>query len=85
MVRTITFWLLLAAVCWVVLGIINFVAWRVWLAHDIEHQLTMIRAAGLPTNGAEENNYYPSVPANENAALKMATAFALLASSQFSA
>ena len=62
----------------VVLGVINFSIWRFRLARDIDHQIALIRAAGLPTNGEEENNYYPAVPNSENAALKMADAFALL-------
>jgi hypothetical protein len=48
------------------------------LAHDVNAKLQAIRAAGLPTNGVELNAYYPAVPDNENAALKMAGAFALM-------
>jgi type II secretory pathway pseudopilin PulG len=48
------------------------------LADDVAHQPTAIRAAGLPTNGTEANDYYTAVPANENAALKMTDAFASL-------
>jgi type II secretory pathway pseudopilin PulG len=60
------------------LGITVFLVWRVRLANDVERQLAAIRAAGLPTNGAEVNDYYTTVPDDENAALKMADAFALM-------
>jgi len=36
------------------------------------------RAAGLPTSGAELNNWYAAVPDSENAALVMTQAFALM-------
>jgi hypothetical protein len=58
--------------------VISLVVWRVNLAHDVDAKLQAIHAAGLPTSGAELNAYYPAVPDDENAALKMAGAFALM-------
>ena len=55
-----------------------FIVWRVNLAHDVNAKLAAIRASGLPTSGAELNTYYPAVPDNENAALVMTQAFALM-------
>jgi len=69
----------LAALVLFALLVISFIVWRVNLAHDVDAKLQAIRAAGLPTNnGKELNAYYPAVPDNENAALKMAGAFALM-------
>jgi hypothetical protein len=65
------------AVC-IAIAIAAFVVWRVNLAHDVDAKLQTICAAGLPTNSAEANDYYTAVPDNENAALKMADAFALM-------
>jgi hypothetical protein len=45
---------------------------------DVSAKLEAIRAAGLPTSGAKLNAYYPAVPDNENAALVMTQAFALM-------
>src|ERR1017187_7295546 len=61
-----------------VLVIAAFIVWRVNLAHDVNAKLAAIRAAGLPTNGAEANDYYTAVPDSENAALKIADAFTLM-------
>jgi hypothetical protein len=58
--------------------VISFIVWRVNLAHDVDAKLQAIHAAGLPTNSKELNAYYPAVPDDENAALKMAGAFALM-------
>ncbi len=58
--------------------VISFIVWRVNLAHDVDAKLQAIRASGLPTNGKELNAYYPAVPDNENAALVMTQAFALM-------
>src|SRR5208337_4412118 len=52
--------------------------WRGKLAMEVDAKLQAIRAAGLPTNGEELNAYYPAVPDNENAALVMTQAFALM-------
>jgi hypothetical protein len=56
----------------------TFVVWRVNLSHEVNAKLAAIRSAGLPTSGAELNAYYSAVPDNENAALVMTQAFALL-------
>ena len=58
--------------------VISFTIWRVNLAHEVNAKLQAIRDAGLPTSGAELSAYYPTVPENENAALVMIQAFALL-------
>lgn len=70
--------LLLVAVCLAVFGIIVFSIWRTRLASDVNAEFATIRAAGLPTNGDEENDYYPEVPEKENAAIQMEDAFELL-------
>jgi hypothetical protein len=57
---------------------LRFIVWRVNLAHGVNAKLAAIRAAGLPTSGAELNAYYPAVPDSENAALVMTQAFALM-------
>lgn len=62
----------------IVLAIVAFIVWRVNLAHDVNAKLAAIRAAGLPTNGKELNDYYPAVLDNQNAALVMTQAFALI-------
>jgi hypothetical protein len=45
---------------------------------EVDAKLQAIRAAGLPTSGEELNAYYTAVPDNENAALVMIQAFALM-------
>jgi hypothetical protein len=73
-------------VSWVVLSIggvlffILFLAgiWRLQLAHRVDRQLGAIRAADLPASGAELNAWYRAVPCNQNAALVLTQAFALL-------
>jgi hypothetical protein len=62
----------------VLLGLGLLVVWRMRLASDVNHQLAALRAAGLPTNGQEANAYYTNYPDNQNAAVKMALAFAAL-------
>ena len=62
----------------IALVLIAFIVWRVNLAHEVNAKLAAIRAAGLPTNGKELNDYYPAVPDSENAALVMSQAFALM-------
>src|ERR1700677_874104 len=57
---------------------IGFAIWRLNLAHKVNRELAAIRAAGLPTSGAELNAYYTAVPDNQNAALVMTQAFALI-------
>ncbi|HXI73586.1 MAG TPA: hypothetical protein VNN22_24855 [Verrucomicrobiae bacterium] len=58
--------------------VISFIIWRVNLGHEVSAKFAAIRAVGLPTNGNELNDYYPTVPDNENAALVMTQAFVLL-------
>jgi len=71
-----------AVICLVsllMLGLVgSAVVWRMRLSHTVESQLTALRAAGLPTSGAELNNWYATVPDSENAALVMTQAFALM-------
>ncbi len=62
----------------IALVIIAYIVWRVNLARDVNAKLAAIRAAGLPTSGAELNAYYSAVPDNENAALVMTQAFAFM-------
>lgn len=71
-------WLWSSLVILVVLAIVLFVARRTDLANEVNVKLAAIRAAGLPTNGRELNAYYPAVPDNQNAALVMTQAFALM-------
>jgi hypothetical protein len=78
--RKIIIGIIIGAACLVLLGITVFIVWRVRLANAVERQIAAIRAAGLPTNGAEANDYYTAVPNEENAALKMAESFALMTS-----
>lgn len=78
MAKTILIRLLIVAACLVLVGITAFAVWRSRLAKDVDQQFAAIRAAGLPTDGEEANTYYPSVPDDENAAVKMADAFALM-------
>jgi hypothetical protein len=68
----------LAAQVLFALLVISFIVWRVNLAHDVNAKLQAIHAAGLPTNGKELNAYYPAVTDNENAALVVTQAFALM-------
>lgn len=77
-VKKIFFRLLVVAVCLIILGMVRFAVWRVKLANDNARQIAEIHAAGLPTSGEEENNYYSAVPDSENAALKMAGAFVVM-------
>jgi hypothetical protein len=76
--KRIFFRICVAAFILFALLVISFIVWRVSLAHDVNAKLQAIRAAGLPTSGAELNSYYPAVPDNENAALVITQAFALM-------
>lgn len=80
MVKKILVRLLFVGVVLLALGVILFSVWRVRLAREVEQQIAAIRAAGLPVNGEEANDYYTAVPDDENAALKMADAFVLMTS-----
>jgi hypothetical protein len=77
-VRKVLLQFLFAAGGLVLVTIVVFTVWRMRLASDIDRQLAAIRAAGLPTNGEEANAYYPAVTDEENAAVKMPEAFALM-------
>ncbi len=54
-----------------------FAVWRSILYHQINSRLSQIRAAGLPTSGAELNNWRQPVPEAENGALVLTQAFSL--------
>jgi hypothetical protein len=71
-------WLLCSFAVFAIVIIGVFIVWRTNLAHDVKVKLAAIRAVGLPTSGAELNVFYPAVPDNENAALVMTQAFALM-------
>jgi len=71
------------AVLWLValliVGLVgSAVAWRMRLIRAVHAQLAALRVAGLPTSGAELNQWYPAVPDSENAALVLTQAFALM-------
>jgi hypothetical protein len=67
-----------AAFAFFALLVVSLLYWRGKLVMEVDAKLQAIRAAGLPTSGAELNAYYPAVPDNENAALVMTQAFALM-------
>jgi len=67
-----------AAFAFFALLVVSLLYWRGKLAMEVDAKLQAIRMAGLPTNGKELNAYYPAVPDNENAALVMTQAFALM-------
>ena len=67
-----------AAFALFVLLVVSLLIWRGKLAMEVDAKLQAIRAAGLPTSGEELNAYYTAVPDNENAALVMIQAFALM-------
>jgi hypothetical protein len=52
--------------------------WRMHLSYEVNGRLRALQHAGLPISGAELNNWYASVPDQENAALVMTQAFALM-------
>jgi hypothetical protein len=54
--------------------LLPFVIWRLTLLADVSHRLAAIRAAGLPTDARELNEWYPAVPIGANAALLISTA-----------
>lgn len=68
---------------WVVVVLIllltPFVARR-WVTRDVDRRLAAIRAAGLPTNDEELNQWYVAVPDDQNAALLVTNAVGLLRS-----
>jgi hypothetical protein len=63
----------------VLISFLVFIIWRIRLAGEINRQFASIHAAGKPANSAEADAYYPAVPDQENAAIKMARAFEALA------
>jgi hypothetical protein len=67
-----------AAFAFFALLAVSLLYWRGKLVMEVDAKLQAIRMAGLPTNGKELNAYYPAVPDNENAALVMTQAFALM-------
>jgi hypothetical protein len=64
----------------ILVGLGSASVWRSRLAAEVNGRLQRIRAQGLPTSGAELNPWYPAVPDQENCALVMTQAFALLQS-----
>ena len=70
---------LTSLVALLIVGLVSTaVTWRMRLRHAVDTQLAALRSAGLPTSGAELNQWYPSVPDSENAALVLTQAFALM-------
>lgn len=55
-----------------------FVCWRTLIYWQVSRQFAQIRSAGFPASGAELNTWRPVVPENENGALVMTQAFALI-------
>lgn len=55
------------------------ILWRSLLARDVNARLREVKSAGLPTSGEELNQWYAAVPENQNAALVVTQALALLA------
>ncbi len=58
--------------------LVGFCVWRLNLAREINSEMAAIRAAGLPSNGQEANDYYTAVPDDQNAAVRMQKAFSLM-------
>ncbi|MEP6664083.1 MAG: hypothetical protein ABJC04_10505, partial [Verrucomicrobiota bacterium] len=58
--------------------ILVFAVWRINLATKVETQLKAVRAAGLPANGKEADEWYAAVPDVENSALLMGDAINLM-------
>ena len=67
-----------AAFAFFALLVVSHLYWLGKLVMEVDAKLQAIRMTGLPTNGKELNAYYPAVPDNENAALVMTQAFALV-------
>jgi hypothetical protein len=67
-----------ARLCILTLALLSpLAAWRIWITSEVNRQLALIRAAGLPVNGEELNRWYPAVPDAQNAALLLTQAFEL--------
>lgn len=56
----------------------SVVWWRWHLSYEVNGRLRALQLAGLPTSGAELNQWYAAVPDRENAALVMTQGFALM-------
>jgi hypothetical protein len=67
---------------WVIIPLLVMAAapavWWLRVTLALNRNLAPLRAAGLPTDGKELNQWYAGVPDSENAAVVMAEAFALL-------
>src|SRR5688572_12899078 len=63
-----------------ILAIIAFLFFRIRLHFDVKAKLAAIRSAGLPTSGAELNQWLPSVAPTNNGALVITQAFSLFKS-----
>ena len=55
-----------------------FVVWRSGLSLDVDRRLEALKSVGLPTSGAELNNWYSKVADKQNAALVLTQALGLL-------
>jgi len=60
------------------IGTLIALGWRVQLTRDVNARLSRIKASGLPTSGTELNNFYSSVPDEQNAAVVITQAFSLM-------
>jgi len=72
-------------VTWIVLAVMTLpvlfaLGWRWHLMLDVKQRVAAIKAAGLPTSAAELNDYYPAVADDQNAALVITQALALVRS-----
>ena len=56
------------------------IIWRSLLAQDVNARLRAVKSAGLPMSGEELDQWYAPVPDDQNAALVVTQALALLAS-----
>lgn len=71
--------IILGAILVLLVGaLVIFAYWRSSLKSSVQTQLDALKAAGLPTSGAELDVWYASVPDSENAALLLTQAFALM-------
>lgn len=59
------------------LGLLSFVFWRFLLYVEVKSQFATLRKAGLPTSGAELNDWLPVLPESENGAEGLQKAFTL--------
>jgi hypothetical protein len=74
-----TRWVVIATVALLACALVGSVVWwRLHLSYEVDGRLRALQRAGLPTSGAELNQWYAAVPDRENAALVMTQAFALM-------